>query len=84
MADYEIVAINTTKGVFAMKYHEIVSASDRARQVGNGQPKNQRSLSVRNAEPKLVEEPINRLYHDLMCALEGRMMNIETAKRRGR
>jgi len=67
-----------------MKYHEIVSAWDRPRRVGNGQPKNRRGLSVRNAEPKLVEEPINRLYHDLMCALEARMMNVETVKRRGR
>jgi hypothetical protein len=58
-----------------MKYHEIVAASDRPRQGNIVRIRNQ--TSVKQIGPKFVEAAINRLYDDLMGALEGRMMNIE-------
>jgi hypothetical protein len=59
-----------------MRYHEIAEQQDRGQQERLDQSRNRRSLSARNLSPKLVEEPINRLFHDLMTALEDRMMNV--------
>jgi hypothetical protein len=63
-----------------MRYHEIAAASDR-RQPGNI-VKSRNQTSVKQIGPAFVEAPINRLYNDLMDALEGRMMNVESDRRR--
>jgi hypothetical protein len=63
-----------------MRYHEIAAASDR-RQPGNI-VRRRNQTSVKPISPAFVEAPINRLYNDLMDALEGRMMNVEPDRRR--
>ena len=63
-----------------MRYHEIIGASDR-RQPGNVVRCGNKN-SVEQIGPAYVEAPINRLYHDLMDALEGHLMNVEPGRRR--
>ena len=63
-----------------MRYHEIVGASDR-RQPGNI-VRSRNQTSVKPIGPEFVEAPINRLYNDLMDALEVRLMNVEPDRRR--
>ena len=63
-----------------MRYHEIVGASDR-RQPGDV-VRSGNQTPVKQIGPKFVETPINRLYNDLMDALEGHLMNVEPGRRR--
>jgi hypothetical protein len=63
-----------------MRYHEIVGASDR-RQPGNI-VRSRKQTSVEQIGPAYVEAPINRLYNDLVDALEGRLMNVAPDRRR--
>jgi hypothetical protein len=66
-----------------MRYHEIAKQPDPAGQVRADQPGKPRKLSAGNLSPTLVEEPINGLFHDLMIALGGRIMNSSAAGVRG-
>jgi hypothetical protein len=63
-----------------MRYHEIVGASDRRRPGDIVRSGNQ--TSVKQIGPAFVEAPINRLYNDLVDALEGRLMSVGPDRRR--
>jgi hypothetical protein len=61
-----------------MKYLEIVTAFDQSRRDNNIRIRDQ--APVRQIGQSLIEAPINRLYNELMDALEGRLMNLAGAE----
>jgi hypothetical protein len=63
-----------------MKYHEIVAASNRRRQSNNAKITNR--TTVKQITARAIDGPINRLYNDLVDALEGRLMDIKTTSTR--
>jgi hypothetical protein len=62
-----------------MKYYEIVAPADRACR-DNNTPANRTPAKSRKLGRKSIEAPINRLYKDLMEALEDRMTNVRAAR----
>jgi hypothetical protein len=58
-----------------MKYHEIVLTPDRRRR--DNIARNRHQISFNKVDQKFGEGSINRLYNDLMDALEGRLMSVE-------
>jgi hypothetical protein len=66
-----------------MRYHEIIATSDRQL--------HRNAINARRRHPPQsnylasVDEPTNRLYSDLMAALEDRLTTVESVpKQRGR
>jgi hypothetical protein len=75
--------INILEGVLTMKYHEF-AGPEPTKRASDERRKRQRKVTVENASLGSVEEPINRLYSDLMRALESTMMNVPATKPRHR
>jgi hypothetical protein len=62
-----------------MRFLEIAGEPVRTRRDNADQQGRRPHYSVKGVTRDAVEEPINRLFHDLMTALESSMMNVTPA-----
>jgi hypothetical protein len=62
-----------------MRFLEIAGESDGTRRDRADQQAKQKFHSTKRVTSDAVEGPINRLFHDLMTALESSMMNVTAA-----
>jgi hypothetical protein len=67
-----------------MRFLEIAGEPDRTRRDRADQQAKQKFHSTKRVTTDAVEEPINRLFHDLMTALESSMMNVTPAAQQRR
>jgi hypothetical protein len=68
-----------------MRYSEISETENQGGHLSDSQSKRHSTFSVKNLDPRLIEDPVNSLYLDLMTALESSLMNVApVSKRRGR